>query len=185
MQTFPMKALDTARLALRHLRMEDAPALFAIFSDPEVTRYWSTPPWTALADAESSIRESLASYEGDEHLRLAITRKEDAVMVGVISLHRMQHTNRRGEIGYALARAHWRNGYLSEAMEAFLGHAFGALGMNRIEADIDPRNKASGQLLEKMAFTREGYMRERWIVNGEVCDTVFYGLLRRDFEARA
>jgi [ribosomal protein S5]-alanine N-acetyltransferase len=185
MPGFDPAPLDTPRLTLRQLTLADVPGLYAIFSDAEVTRYWSTPPWAAMAEAEASIRDSLESYKGNENLRLAIALKESDALVGVISLYRIQHSNRRGDIGYALAREHWRLGYLSEAMEAFIGHAFGALDLNRIEADIDPRNTASQQLLEKMAFTREGYMRERWIVNGEVCDTAFYGLLRRDWEARA
>jgi ribosomal-protein-alanine N-acetyltransferase len=65
-----------------------------------------------------------------------------------------------------------------------LDHAFGALGMNRIEADIDPRNIASGRVLEKLAFRREGTMPERWFVNGETADTAFYGLIKRYWDER-
>lgn len=176
--------IDTARLRLRRLTASDGPALFNIFSDPQVTRYWSTPPWQSLAVAEASIADSIADYEGGDNLRLAIALRDSDLLIGVISLYRIQRSNRRGDIGYALARDHWRSGYLSEAMEAFIHHAFGALDLNRIEADIDPRNEASARLLQKMAFTHEGHMRERWIVNGEVCDTDFYGLIRRDWEAR-
>ena len=69
-------------------------------------------------------------------------------------------------------------------MVALLDYAFADLNMNRIEADIDPRNEASAKLLERMAFQKEGYMRERWIVNGEICDTAFYGLIKREWESR-
>ena len=185
MPFFDPAPIDTARLRLRHLTAHDAAALFSIFSDAAVTRYWSTPPWQALAEADASIADSLASYAGNEHLRLAIALRDSDALIGVISLRRIDHANRRADIGYALAPAHWRAGYLSEAMEAFIDHAFGALDLNRIEADIDPRNEASARLLQKMAFRREGHMPERWIVAGEVCDTDFYGLLRRHWEARA
>ncbi len=185
MPAFDPAPIDTARLRLRRLTLADAPALLTVFSDPEVTRYWSTPPWQTLAEAEASIKESLASYEQGDNLRLAIALKGSDQLIGVISLYRIQAGNRRGDVGYALARDHWRQGYLGEAMEAFLRHAFGALDLNRIEADIDPRNAASAALLQKMAFRHEGHMRERWIVNGEVCDTDFYGLIRRDWETRA
>jgi len=60
-----------------------------------------------------------------------------------------------------------------------LGHGFAALDLNRIEADVDPRNEASARVLEKLGFRQEGYMPERWIVQGEPADTVYYGLLRR------
>jgi len=62
-----------------------------------------------------------------------------------------------------------------------LRHLFDGMGLRRIEADIDPRNLASCRLVEKLGFVREGTLRERWHVNGEVCDSAIYGLLRRDF----
>ena len=66
-------------------------------------------------------------------------------------------------------------------LTALLGHAFGDLGLRRIEADIDPRNHASIQVIEKAGFQREGVLRERYIYNGEIQDVVYYGLLAREF----
>jgi RimJ/RimL family protein N-acetyltransferase len=91
---------------------------------------------------------------------------------------------RRCEIGYALASKHWGQGYATEALEALLDHGFRALGLNRVEADIDPHNVGSARVLEKLGFRQEGYMPERWIVHGEPADTAFYGLLRRYRDAR-
>jgi ribosomal-protein-alanine N-acetyltransferase len=64
-----------------------------------------------------------------------------------------------------------------------LAFAFEELGLHRIEADVDPRNTASLQSVERLGFQREGYLRERWQVNGEIQDTVFFGLLRGEWEA--
>ena len=72
---------------------------------------------------------------------------------------------------------------MHEALQALLGFAFHALDLNRLEADIDPRNHASARTLERLGFQREGHMRERWIVKGEVTDTWWYGLLRREWLA--
>jgi RimJ/RimL family protein N-acetyltransferase len=96
-----------------------------------------------------------------------------------VSLHRFVDASRRCEMGYALARAHWGGGYVSEALRALLNFGFTALDLNRIEADVDPRNGASARVLEKLGFQKEGFMPERWIVQGEPADTVYYGLLRR------
>ena len=85
-------------------------------------------------------------------------------------------------MGYALGRAHWGNGYIWEALNALLAYAFEELGMHRIEADVDPRNAASIRTLERLGFVREGYLRERWHVGGEIQDALFYGLLRSDWE---
>jgi RimJ/RimL family protein N-acetyltransferase len=82
-----------------------------------------------------------------------------------------------------LDRAFWGKGYMREAMAALIDHAFRVLRLHRIEADIDPRNSASAKLLKSLHFVHEGHMRERWIVNGEICDTDFFGLLRSDWLA--
>ena len=65
-----------------------------------------------------------------------------------------------------------------------IGYGFGDLALNRVEADIDPRNTASARSLERLGFRREGYLRERWIVADEVSDSILYGLLQREWLAR-
>ena len=72
---------------------------------------------------------------------------------------------------------------MHEALRALLDFGFGELDLNRIEADIDPRNGASARTLERLGFTKEGYLRERWIVGDEVSDTALYGLLRREWRS--
>jgi ribosomal-protein-alanine N-acetyltransferase len=176
--------ITTERLALRWLTPDDAPALYAMFRDPEVTRYWSTPPWTDIAQARAFIDAAIGDYASGAALRFAITLRESDEFIGSITLYDFFDQNRRCDVGYALLQPYWGKGYLAETMTALLDYAFLELNLNRIEADIDPRNEASARLLERMAFQKEGYMRERWIVNGEVCDTAFYGLLKRDWEAR-
>ena len=70
------------------------------------------------------------------------------------------------------------------AVALLAGFAFDVLGLRRLEADVDPRNTASLRLLERLGFVREGHLRERWILGGEIQDAVFYGLLRREWAAR-
>jgi RimJ/RimL family protein N-acetyltransferase len=66
-----------------------------------------------------------------------------------------------------------------------LAHAFDTLRLRRIEADIDPRNSASCKLVERLGFVREGLLRERWDVAGELCDAALYGLLASDWRRNA
>ena len=68
-----------------------------------------------------------------------------------------------------------------EVDDLFTIYAFEVLDLHRIEADVDPRNAASIRTLERLGFQREGYLRERWQVNGEIQDALFYGLLRPDW----
>ena len=73
---------------------------------------------------------------------------------------------------------------MHEALCALLDYGFGVLDLNRVEADIDPRNTGSERTLRRLGFQLEGTLRERWIVDGEVSDTGLSGLLRRDWLAR-
>jgi RimJ/RimL family protein N-acetyltransferase len=178
-------ALTTARLTLRPFTQSDAAALFRIFSDDEVVRFWSVGAWTDIVQAEKMIDEAIAAYRDGGLSRYAIVLRDTDELIGICNLRGFFEQNRRCELGYALGSTYWGRGYAFEALEALLGHAFSALDMNRIEADIDPRNDASARLLEKLGFRQEGYMPERWIVHGEKADTAFYGLLKRYWDDRA
>ena len=183
MQAFDALHLTTARLHLRPLVTTDADALFAIFSDAAVMRYWSTPPWAHRAQADELIAAETAAMATGQHLRLALARRDDGVLVGTCSLFAFHAASRRAEIGYALARAEWGAGLMAEALDALVAYAFEDLRLHRLEADIDPRNTASAKSLARLGFIAEGHLRERWIVSGEVSDSALYGLLRSDWLA--
>jgi RimJ/RimL family protein N-acetyltransferase len=175
--------LETTRLVLRGPRTEDAPDLFAIHSNAEVNRYWSSPPMQQLAEAEERIRKLLV-YEADgSGMGWMIERREDARVIGTLSLHRFDEQSNRAEVGYSLGREEWGKGYMSEALTALLDYAFGPMDLRRLEADTDPRNEPSVRLLERVGFSREGLLRERWVVADEISDSVLLGLLRREWMA--
>ncbi len=177
----PSAPIELERVRLRPIEESDVDALFAIHRDPEVTRYQSKPAMTDRAQAEELVTRIRAGYESGSSLQLGIERKEDGVLVGYCLLFNFHEESRRAEIGYSLAREHWRRGYMHEALVALIDLAFGELGLNRLEGDIDPRNAPSERSLKRLGFKKEGHMPERWIVGGEVCDTTFYGLLRSEW----
>jgi ribosomal-protein-alanine N-acetyltransferase len=176
--------LRTPRLTLRWMTDTDVDAHFDLFSDPEVTRYLGRPAWTERAQAVEAVGKVLAHYASGEAMRLGIELRATGALIGDAGLWRLDDANRRCDIGYSLARAHWGRGYAIEALEALLAHGFDTLGLNRVEADIDPRNTGSQRVLEKLGFRKEGFMPERWIVDGVPADTAFYGLLRSYWDAR-
>ena len=184
MADFDRLTLHTDRLVLRPLRASDAAAIFAIRSDPQVMRYASSAPLTTPADASAFIERDAALIAAGDVLRLGLERNEDQALIGSCILFHFNHQCRRAEVGYEMRRDAWGRGYMHEALLALLQHAFTALALNRIEADIDPRNTASARSLERLGFSREGLLRERWIVEGEVSDSALYGLLHADWLAR-
>jgi RimJ/RimL family protein N-acetyltransferase len=168
---------------LRWITEQDIDALFTIFSNPEVMRYWSSPPLTDHKAAGRLLEEIHDNFHRRLFFQWGIARRTDDLIIGTSTLFHIESNNYRAEIGYALGRAHWGNGYMQEALKALLGYAFSELDLHRIEADVDPRNAGSIRTLERLGFQKEGYLRERWKVDGEVQDALFYGLLRREWEA--
>ena len=184
MADFGRLTLRTGRLLLRPLRETDAAAIFAIRSDPKVMRYTSSVPLVSLDQAEAFIARETAGMANGESLRLGLQRIEDDALIGTCILFHMNTQCRRAEVGYELRHDAWGQGYMHEALHTFLHFGFTELALNRIEADIDPRNIASARSLERLGFAREGLLRERWIVDGEVSDSALYGLLLSDWRAR-
>lgn len=182
-ETFP--GLASERLALGPLTDADLEALYAIHSDPEAIRYWSTTPWTDAAPAAAMLARDREGFTRGEAIRWALRLRGDAALLGVATLFRFSAQNLRAETGYILRRSHWGRGYMSEAMDAILDYAFGPMGLLRVEADTDPRNTASVAMLERLGFAREGLLRRRWIVGGEVSDSLMLGLLKDERPARA
>lgn len=176
-----LPTLDAPRVVLRWMEERDAEALFGIFSDPEVMRYWSSPPMEDLADAQNLLADVRTKLRRKTYYQWGIARREDDRVIGTCTLFHLDLDNRRGEIGYALGREHWGQGYMAEALGALLTLAFQGLGLHRLEADVDPGNTGSIKTLERLGFQKEGYLRERWIVDGRVMDTLLFGLLRREW----
>ena len=174
--------LQGKRVRLRGPRRDDAEALFALFSDPAVMRYWSRPPMTTLGEAQGLVGEMLDSFEQRSLFNWMLTTRDDAGVVGTCTLFRIDPRHRHAEIGYALRSDHWGRGIAGEAVALVLDWAFRRLDLQRVEADIDPRNDGSRQLLARLGFSSEGVMRQRFFVGDEATDSEIFGLLAQDWQ---
>jgi ribosomal-protein-alanine N-acetyltransferase len=181
MQAVP--TLAGPRVGLRVMREDDVPALFALYSDLVGMRYWSFKPLTELAQAQEQYERNRRGLEAGDCIPWVIVPSGADGMIGTCSLFAIDARHRRAMIGYALARRHWGKGLATEALRLALDHAFGAMALHRVEADIDPRNRASLRLVERVGFRAEGVQRERWFVGDEIQDSALYGLLARDYAA--
>jgi RimJ/RimL family protein N-acetyltransferase len=173
--------LESARLRLRAYRNSDAEAMFRLYSDPRVMRYWSFPPWTEREQADAYLRRALGEMVEGRVLPWAIASRADDKLVGTVTLFALDAVQGRAEIGYSLDPKLQGQGLASEALRMALGHAIDTMRLRRVEADVDPRNAPSCRLLERLGFRLEGLLRSRWRVAGEICDTALYGLLAPEF----
>lgn len=105
-----------------------------------------------------------------------------AQLIGTMGFWRFDERNARGELSYELHTAYHRQGFMTEAAQAICRFAFTDLKLHSIEANIDPRNQASANLLERIGFKREAYFRENYFLDGKFYDSVIYCLLERDLQ---
>lgn len=173
--------LASERLLLRPLHDDDAPALFEVFSDPEVMRYWSSGPHKTHEDTRALIHRIRDGFARRAVFQWGVARRTDDLAIGTVTLLRFDVDHKRCEVGYVIGRTHWGQGLAREAVSRLTDFAFDELHLHRLEADVDPRNVRSIGLLERLGWTREGLLRERYHVHGELQDTAFLGLLRREW----
>lgn len=179
--------IETERLLLRPFETSDHAALHAIHSREDLTRYLYWGPRgpeevsEVLADKVAGAR---LEYEGDV-LHLAAALRDGGALVGDILLMWRSLVHRSAEIGFLFHPDHHGRGYATEAAAALLRLGFEELGLHRVYGRLDARNTASARVLEKLGMRREAHLVENEWVKGEWTDEAVYGMLDREWEARA
>jgi aminoglycoside 6'-N-acetyltransferase len=173
--------LATPRLTLRRFREEDAPALAAYRSDPDVAHFKS---WTAPVTAETAqawVHDfAVGSPTEPGWFQYAVELTAERRLIGDIGV-RLHENLRQAELGFTLARGRHGQGYATEAVRAVLADLFETRGLHRVSAECDARNARSAALLERVGFTREGHLRQATWIKGEWTDDLLYGLLAADW----
>ena len=172
---FPV--LESQRLKLRALRMDDVPVLYEMRTNPLMNRYTDRSRLQTMEEAEEKMKTILEMVEKREGIAWAIELKESKVQIGDISFWRIIKEHYRAEIGYALLPDYWDKGYMREAARCAIDYGFSMLNFHSIEANVNPNNAASIKLLEKMNFVREAYYKENYYYNGKFLDSAVYSLI--------
>lgn len=176
-----LPTLESRRLRLRPFAAGDARDVYELYADRDAVRFGYAPNMAAMDDARRLIQETIDGAREQTLFHFGVADGEHNRIIGHATLFKWDREQRRAEIGYSIRRDRWGSGLGSEAVATLIAFGFERLGLRRIEADADPRNLASIRLLEKLGFVREGYMRERWEIGGEIQDAVCFGLLRREW----
>lgn len=176
--------IESRRLGLRPVEAADLSDLMEVNGDPKVTRFLPYAAWRSPQDGEAWLARMEALAATGTGRQLVVVRRSEPKVLGTMLLFRHDEGSARVELGYALGRAHWRQGIMREAIEVACSHAFGALGIRRIEAEVNPDNAASCRLLAGVGFVLEGRLRKRWVAKGEAHDTNVYGCLAEEWLAR-
>jgi [ribosomal protein S5]-alanine N-acetyltransferase len=167
---------------LSGIRETDAPALLEHLHSKDVYNTTLNVPHPYLeADADWWIHKRIANTRDlGKEVTFAI-RDDAAKLIGVVGADSLQlGSTHQAEIGYWLAKAHWRQGIMTDAVKAYVGYAFGELKLLRLTAHVFAFNAASARLLEKNGFRLEGHLRKHFRKDGALQDALYYGLLKED-----
>lgn len=171
----------TERLVLRRFTIEDERDLLALVVHPSFS---SVVP--EMAPTEAGVRRYIErqleyqAFEPERVFDLAIERKADHRVIGLLTLVRRERT---GAAGWALGVDYRRQGYAVEAASALLDYAFGPLGLERVEAETAVQNEASWRLMERLGMGREACLRAGTIADGRPADSYRYAIRPREWRA--
>jgi len=179
------ESLSSSRLVLRTLAPQDAVAMFAYRSHPQVVRYqlWEPRDVEEIRGFIARMRDVPLGVPGSWY-QLAIVRKEDGLLIGDCGIHFPPDETHQAEVGITITPDHQRQGYAAEALETVFDMLFSQKGLHRVYGRVDPRNVASVALLERLGMRREGHLRESVWVRGEWTDDLIYALLEQEWKAR-
>jgi ribosomal-protein-alanine N-acetyltransferase len=176
-----ISCIESDRLRLVPPAASHLDDLQRVNGDDAVTRFLPYESWRTREDGHSWLARMQALAEAGTGRQLVLLARADGRAIGTLLLFRHDGSSARVEVGYALARAQWGRGLMREAVAAACAHAFDALQIRRIEAEVNPANHASCRLLHEIGFVLEGTLRQRWVGKGAAYDTQIHGLLADDW----
>jgi ribosomal-protein-alanine N-acetyltransferase len=151
--------LETERLTLRRLTLDDLDALFALYRDPEIRRYFPEKTLT-YQETKEELEWIIEVYYGRYGYGLwATIYKETGEFIGRCGLLPWTIEERQEvEVAYLLDKRYWGQGLATEAAAAIRDYAFAHLPVSRLICLVDPENEASRKVAQKIGMTLEKEM---------------------------
>ena len=168
--------LESERLRLEPLKVEDAEAIFPVLGDPEVIAYWDAPEADDPDVVASVIRSQVENMEAGRSMHWTIRTLADGLFVGCFDLTEIDRRHRRAEVGFMLSPDAWGQGYAPEAMRTVVAFAASS-GLRKLAGRTNLGHRRSESVLEKLGFEEEGLLRGHMVEDGERRDCRLWGLL--------
>ena len=166
-QDFP--CFKTQRLQLRQTTYEDTNAVFAIFTDPKVTRFHNLNTFKHLDEARKVIEQRRQGFIGGKGIRWGIVHREYSRLIGSCGFT-WDDAGEEAEVGYELISEFWQQGIMSEALTTILQYGFECKRFQSVIAQIMLENAASKKLLEKLGFQTQGIIKRQGYWKGKYYD---------------
>lgn len=170
----PFPTIKTPRLILRRLKLTDAPEFYFLRSDRTVLRYIDRVPAKSIAHTRTFMKSLFKMEKKGDGINWAITLKGNDKLIGYVCIFKIQKDHYRAELGYILHPTFHGIGIANEAVSAVLKVAFKKFKLHSIEANINPKNKASLKLIKRLGFKKEAHFKENYFSNGKFLDSVIF-----------
>jgi ribosomal-protein-alanine N-acetyltransferase len=168
--------LETERLRLDPLTVEDAEAIFPLLADPEVLAYWDSPEPDDPDVVVEVVRNLVDDMQAGRAVHLAMRALADGALVGCFDITEIDRRHRRAQVGFMLSRHAWAEDYGLEALRAVIAY-LAAGGLRKLTARTNLGARRSESVLEKLGFEEEGLLRGHILEDGERRDCRLFGLL--------
>jgi RimJ/RimL family protein N-acetyltransferase len=170
--------LTTERLILRPLIDSDADNIAKAANNKNIYDNTLTIPYPyKKKDAREWIESLEKHYQSDYPDKVNLGIELEGKIIGVISLNSIEK-NHKAEIGYWLSENYWGKGIMSEAVSTMIEFGFSKLKLKRIYAKTFTFNPASGKVLEKNGFEKEGLLKKEVVKDGRYLDAFLFGLIK-------
>ena len=178
-----MDNLKSERILLRPLLIKDAQDIFSYRSEPDIYQFQSWQPKT-IEEVESFIETRIVGEPDlpNTWFQLAICKFDPYELIGDCGLHFLEKGSSQVEIGITLKREQQRLGYATEALKLVFNFVFGDLKKHRIFGSVDPNNRASIRLMERMRMRKEAHFVESIWFNDRWSDDIVYAILAREWK---
>lgn len=177
---FSMPDIQTDRLLLRRITMKDAQDIFEYSRDEDVARHVLWNAQKNVSEAKDYVRFMLRLYRDDLPSSWGVIDRASGRLIGTIGYMAYSEDNASVEVGYSLAKWMWGKGIATEVLRAVIDYTFDTMDVNRIEAQHEIDNPASGRVMQKCAMVKEGVLRQRLYNKGKFVDVALYSILRGD-----
>jgi ribosomal-protein-alanine N-acetyltransferase len=175
-----LPVLTDGRVLLRELRRSDAPALFALVTTPEVSRFISPPP-TTVAGFERFIEWTHREREAGRYICFAVVPVGMESPVGLFQLRELEPGFSTAEWGFAIGGPFWGTGVFMSGARLTVEFALETLGVHRLEARAAVANGRGNGALAKVGAVREAVLRQSFLRNGQYHDQVLWSIVREDW----
>jgi [ribosomal protein S5]-alanine N-acetyltransferase len=178
-----LPVLETERLILRKITIDDIEDMYSYGSNEEVSKYVTWNTHKTLSDTKEFVEFILSQYEDKKVAPWGIEYKENGEFIGTIDFVSWNPKQKIAEIGYVISQNYWGMGITTEAAKEVIKFGFESMDLVRIQARCFVENIGSERVMEKSGMSFEGIIRKGIFVKGRHHDIKMYSILDGEYSS--